>query len=241
MVSAADLHFTEARLLPKGARTYPERWWRRRVSGPGAVLVLLGVRGELPQLPHHSLFFTRDWQENFEAIFGDAPHIPNPTSIYVCKPSQTDGSVAPKGDENLFVLIPIPADPGIGRGGREGMGTPAIESAADAAIAQISRWAGIPDLEDRIVVRETIGPHDFAEQYHSWNGGMLGPAHILRQSAMFRAQNQSRKVRGLYYAGATTAPGVGVPMCLISAELVSKRIHSDHTAGPTESEPKRPR
>ena len=61
---------------------------------------------------------------------------------------------------------------------------------------------------------------------------MLGPAHILSQSAMFRAQNASKKVEGLFYAGATTAPGVGVPMCLISAELVLKRIRGDHSAGP---------
>ena len=62
---------------------------------------------------------------------------------------------------------------------------------------------------------------------------MLGPAHTLRQSAMFRAQNASKRVQGLYYAGATTAPGVGVPMCLISAELVLKRVRGDHGAGPT--------
>ena len=61
---------------------------------------------------------------------------------------------------------------------------------------------------------------------------MLGPSHILRQSAMFRPQNRSKRVDGLYYAGATTAPGVGVPMCLISAELVLKRIRGDHSAGP---------
>ena len=241
VVSAADLHPTETRLLPAEARSYPEGWWRRRVSGPGAVLVLLGVRGALPELPHHSLLFTRDWDANFEAIFGDAPRIPDPASIYVCKPSHTDAGVAPAGHENLFVLVPIPADPALGRGGPDGTGSPAIESAADAAIAQLARWAAIPDLKSRIAVRHTIGPQDFAEQYHSWSGGMLGPAHILRQSAMFRAQNQSRKVAGLYYAGATTAPGVGVPMCLISAELVGKRIAGDHTAGPTTPHPRRTR
>lgn len=233
VVSAADLHHTETRLLAPNARSFPERWWRRRVSGPGAVLVMLGVRGRLPELPHHSLFFTRDWDTNFAAIFGDAPRIPDPASIYLCKPSQTDDTVAPEGEENLFVLVPVPADPGLGHGGPDGTGSPAIERTADAAIDQISRWAGIPDLASRILVRHTVGPQDFADQYHSWHGGMLGPGHILRQSAMFRAQNQSRRVDGLYYAGATTAPGVGVPMCLISAELVLKRITGDHSAGPT--------
>ena len=232
VVSGADLHHTETRLLPEAARSYPERWWQQRTSGPGGVIAMLGVRGELPQLSHHSLFFTDDWDANFEAIFGDASRIPDPASIYVCKPSATDPSVAPSGHENLFVLIPVPADTGIGRGGSDGAGDAAVEAAVDAAIDQIATWSGADDLRERIVVRETLGPADFATDYFSWRGGMLGPAHILSQSAMFRPQNASKKVRGLYYAGATTAPGVGVPMCLISAELVLKRIRGDHSAGP---------
>ncbi|MGM1016949.1 MAG: phytoene desaturase family protein [Actinomycetota bacterium] len=232
VVSGADLHHTETRMLREPVRSYPERWWRRRISGPGAVLVMLGVRGSLPQLPHHSLFFARDWEKNFDAIFGEHPHIPRPASTYVCRPSASDDTVAPEGHENLFVLVPIPADTALGSGGSDGAGDERIEDAADAAIDLIADWAGIDDLRERIVVRETIGPADFAADYHSWRGGMLGPAHTLSQSAMFRAQNASRRVRGLYYAGATTAPGVGVPMCLISAELVLKRIRGDHSGGP---------
>ncbi|MBT2483148.1 MULTISPECIES: phytoene desaturase family protein [unclassified Microbacterium] len=237
VVSAADLHHTETALLPASLRTYPESWWSRRTSGPGGVLVMLGIRGELPELPHHSLFFTDDWDTNFDAIFGASPAVPSPASIYVCRPSATDPDVAPPGHENLFVLIPVPADVDLGHGGPDGGGSAHVERAADAAIDQISTWAGIPDLRDRIVVRETTGPADFRDDYHSWRGGMLGPAHILSQSAMFRAQNASQRVRGLFYAGATTAPGVGVPMCLISAEIVLKRIRGDHTAGPL-SEPR---
>nr|WP_201471446.1 phytoene desaturase family protein [Microbacterium hydrocarbonoxydans] len=232
VVSGADLHHTETRLLPAELRTYPESWWDRRTSGPGAVLVMLGVRGSLPELPHHSLFFTDDWDANFDAIFGDDPTIPSPASTYVCRPSATDDTVAPPDHENLFVLVPIPADTHLGGGGSDGGGAAAIEQAADAAIDMISQWAGIDDLRERIVVRETKGPADFRDDYNSWRGGMLGPAHILSQSAMFRAQNASRRVGGLYYAGGTTAPGVGVPMCLISAEIVLKRIRGDHSSGP---------
>lgn len=236
VVSAADLHHTEHALLPEPARGYSEEWWRERESGPGAVLVLLGVRGSLPELEHHSLFFTDDWSENFDAIFGSRPTVPDPASIYVSKTSATDPAVAPDGDESLFVLIPVPADTSIGSGGIDGSGDASVEAAADRAIDQISGWAGIPDLRERIVTRRTIGPQDFARDYSSWRGGMLGPAHVLRQSAMFRAQNVSKRVSNLFFAGATTAPGVGVPMCLISAELVLKRIRGDHSAGPT-SEP----
>ncbi|WP_433674165.1 phytoene desaturase family protein [Microbacterium gorillae] len=232
VVSAADLHHTETRLLPEALRTYPETWWRKRTSGPGAVLVMLGVRGQLPQLPHHSLFFTEDWDANFDAVFGQRGSLPDPASLYVCRPSATDASVAPEGHENLFVLVPVPADVRLGHGGPDGAGDERIEAIADMAIDVVARWADAPDLRERIVVRETTGPADFADDFHSWRGGMLGPAHILSQSAMFRAQNASRRVDGLYYAGGTVAPGVGVPMCLISAEIVLKRIRGDHSGGP---------
>ncbi|WP_435744800.1 phytoene desaturase family protein [Nocardioides sp. SYSU DS0663] len=233
VVGAADLHHLETGLLPRDLQTYPEPWWRKRDAGPGAVLALLGVDGELPQLAHHSLFFTRDWTANFDDIFGRRRRVPDPASVYVCRPSATDDTVAPAGKENLFVLVPVPADPGIGRGGVDGAGDPAVEKAADAAIGQIAAWAGVPDLGQRIEVRRTIGPADFAEDLGSWHGGALGPGHVLKQSAMFRAGNASRKVDGLLYAGYATRPGIGLPMCLISAELVLKRLRGDRSSGPS--------
>ncbi|MHA7984643.1 phytoene desaturase family protein [Rathayibacter sp. CAU 1779] len=233
VVSAADLHHTETSLLPEHLQTYPESWWERRVAGPGAVLLMAGVRGSLPRLAHHTLFFTREWQANFRAIFQEPTHVPDPASIYVCRPSASDASVAPEGHDNLFVLIPVPADPSIGIGGVDGTGSPTVEAAADAAIAQIATWAGIPDLADRIVVRRTLGPGDFELDLHAWKGTALGPAHTLRQSAFLRAGNASKRVAGLYYAGGSTVPGIGLPMCLISAELVLKRLRGDRTASPS--------
>ncbi|AXH97024.1 phytoene desaturase family protein [Ornithinimicrobium avium] len=231
VVGAGDLHHLETRLLPRHLRTYPQEYWDRRESGPGAVLVLLGVRGGLPQLPHHSLFFTHDWHANFDAIFEG--RVPNPASVYVCRPSATDPGVAPADHENLFVLVPVPADPGLGRGGADGSGSPQVEAIADAAVAQVARWADAPDLTERVVVRHTIGPGDFAEDLSAWRGGMLGPGHTLRQSAMFRARNRSSHVEGLYYAGSSTIPGIGLPMCLISAELVLKHLRGDTSTGPS--------
>jgi phytoene desaturase len=221
VVSAADLHHTETKLLPPALRTYPQSYWDRKTPGPGAVLLSLGVRGELPELLHHTLFFTRDWHANFDAIGGDHPYIPDPASLYVCKPSATD-TVAPDGHENLFVLVPIPADPGLGGGE-----SATIRAAGDRAIAQIAQWAGIPDLAERITVRHDVGPADFVDSINAWRGTMLGPAHTLAQSALFRAGNVSKRVDGLLYAGGSTIPGIGLPMCLISAELVVKRLNGD--------------
>ena len=232
VVSAADVHHTETELVPPAHRTYPERWWRRRVPGPGAVLVMLGVRGQLPQLRHHTLFFTADWTENFDNIFGRHPSVPSPASFYACMPSASDPGVAPAGASNLFLLVPVPADPTIGRGGRDGEGSAAVEAVADEAIAQLGRWAGIPDLSERIVLRRTVGPADFALDLNSWRGSALGPSHTLRQSAFLRGSNASRRIDGLYYAGGTTIPGIGLPMCLISAEILLKRLRGDTSTGP---------
>lgn len=227
VVSAADLHHTETVLLPPELQTYPPKYWERRVPGPGGLLLHLGVRGTLPQLAHHTLLFTADWKENFGRIFGRETSVPDPASLYVCRPGATDPGVAPEGSENLFVLVPVPSDPSLGAGGVDGGGDERIEAMADTVIGQISKWADIPDLADRITVRRTVGPQDFVQDLNSWRGTLLGPAHVLKQSAFFRGTNASRKVDGLLYAGGSTLPGIGLPMCLISAELVLKRLRGD--------------
>jgi phytoene desaturase len=232
VVSAADLHFTETRLLEPEQQTYPETYWYPRVPGPSALLLYLGVQGELPELEHHNLLFAKKWEKGFEAIFGSSPSIPDPASIYVCKPSGVDPDVAPDGFENLFVLVPIPADPSIGKGSVDGNGDPRIEALADRVIAQIADWTGIDDLASRVTVRRTVGPGDFFEELNAWRGTALGPAHTLKQSAFFRAGNKSKKVDGLYYVGGSTIPGIGLPMCLISAEILLKRLRGDTSTEP---------
>ena len=232
VVSAADLHHSETALLPTALQTFPQEYWDKRVAGPSALLIYLGVKGELPQLEHHTLFFARDWKAGFDQIFGENPSIPDPASIYVCKPSGIDRSTAPDGYENLFVLVPIPADPTIGKGDVDGDGDTRIETLADRVISQISVWAGIPDLASRVTLRRTLGPGDFESDLNAWRGTALGPAHTLAQSAMFRSGNKSSKVEGLFYAGGSTIPGIGLPMCLISAEVMLKRIRGDRSTEP---------
>ncbi|MCU1529745.1 MAG: crtI [Frondihabitans sp.] len=240
VVSAADLHHTETVLLPRELQTYGESYWAGRNPGPSALLMYLGVSGELPQLEHHTLLFSRDWRDNFGRIFGPSKSIPEPPSLYVCKPSVVDPSTAPPGQTNLFVLVPLPADPSLGLGSipagdssRVGNScSTVLERLGDAVVQQIAEWADIPDLNSRIVLRRTRGPQDFVDDYNSWSGSMLGPAHTLAQSAMFRAGNVSKKVRGLYYVGGSVRPGIGLPMCLISAEVLLKNLRGDTSTEP---------
>jgi phytoene dehydrogenase-like protein len=118
----------------------------------------------------------------------------------------------------VFVLVPIPADPSLDAAG----GARRPGDRADRGLD------GQPDLAERIMVRRTVGPADFESDLNSWKGSSLGPAHTLKQSAFFRGSNAAASASpGCYYAGSSSIPGIGLPMCLISAELVLKRLRGD--------------
>lgn len=225
VISNADLHFTETQLVPKSFQTYPEPYWEKQQAGPSALLIYLGIKGALPELTHHNLLFVDDWKKNFHDIY-TSKLIPDSPSIYLCKPSETDASVAPTGHENLFVLVPLPPDVSISPS--------SLDNLADKYLRQIEAMTGT-SFVDRIVSRTVFGPNDFASQFHSWQNTALGPSHILRQSAFFRTPNISKKVRHLYYVGGSTVPGIGLPMCLIGAQLVYKRLSGDKTGGRVKS------
>ena len=239
VVAGADLHHVETQLLEPKDQSMPEKFWAKKTPGPSALLLYLGIKGRLPQLDHHTLLYSADWKKNFDEVFHKADgkrKIPNPASLYICAPSKTDPSVAPADHENLFVLVPIAADPSIGHGGADRSGDEAVEREADRIIQQIADWCEIPDLAERIVVRRTMAPADFANELNAWSGTALGMAHTLKQSAFFRPKNFSTKVKGLFYAGHNSIPGIGLPMCLIGAELVYKHLTNDLSAGPIEHE-----
>lgn len=224
VISNADLHDTETRLVQREYQSYPETYWQKREAGPSALLLYLGVKGEVPEFEHHNLLLVDAWQENFEAMY-DTKTTPEKASVYISKTSQTDPAAAPEGHENIFVLIPLPA-------------TDISRAACDALIErymkQVTDTTGV-DLLARAVTREVFYPDMFAERFASWHSSMLGQSHLLRQSAFFRTPNRSRKVKNLYYVGGSTVPGIGLPMCLIGAELVYKRIVGDRSAGPLET------
>lgn len=228
VISAADIHHTETKLLPPAARSYSEKYWQKRQPGPGALLVSLGIKGKLPNLQHHNLYFVNKWRENFAAIY-ETGTVPEHASLYVCNPSKTDPSLAPPGHENLFVLLPLPAGVAL---------TPQQEAACVKKIVKIlTEMTGESDLPKRIVSRLIYGPAQFGEQFNAWQYNAFGgESHLLRQSVMFRTRNRSKKVSNLYYVGAGTLPGIGLPMCLISAQLTYKRITRNRRRGPLTKE-----
>ena len=223
VISNADIQFTETKLLEEKWRTHGEKYWNKRVMAPSAFIMYLGVKEKLPGLIHHNLLFSEDWRKNFDDIYKD-PCLPDEPSLYVCAPSVTDPGVAPEGKENLFVLVPIASNLAITEEEREAY--------SEKVLALMEREMNLPGLREKIEFKRIYSVSDFAADYNAFKGTALGLAHTIWQTAIFRPNNQSKKVKNLFYVGAGTNPGIGTQICLISAELVYKRVHGIKTAEP---------
>lgn len=216
VVVNADYWWAQTRMLAPEDREYPERYWERKTPAPSAFILYLGIDGVAERLAHHNLLFPADWDRSFTDLFA-AKGLPAEPSLYVCCPSKTDPSVAPNGCENLFVLQPIAA----------GLTLTEAEKAryTETLLDTLETRFGIADIRKRIRVQRLYTVDDFANDYHAFRGNALaGLAHTLGQSSLMRPRTASRKVKGLYFVGAGANPGIGMPMCLISAQIVLKHI-----------------
>ena len=216
VVSNADYQFTEMQLLDKKHRQFSEKYWSSRTMAPSGFILYLGIKKQFKELVHHNLFFAKQWKESFEAIF-KGQKLPQSPSYYICAPSKTDPSVAPKGCENLFVLVPTATNLTLDE--------KTIKNYRDKIIKHITVTMKTKGLEENIVFERIFTGHDFSSIYNAYKGTALGLAQNLTQTAVFRPKTKSVKLNNLYYTGANTNPGIGVPMCLISSQIVYKRIH----------------
>lgn len=225
IVSNADMWFTETKLLPKSAQTYPQRYWDKKTMGPSACILYFGLNTKIPNLLHHTLRFATNWQENFADIF-DNPKLPEDPSYYLCCPTKTDTSIAPEGHDILYVLVPLAADLDLSPSDQKEF--------RDKIVAMIADDIDFPDLENHITYEGEYWNEDFKEDYNAFQGTALGLAHTLKQT-LLRPKNTSKKLDNFYYVGAGTNPGIGMPICLISAELAYKRIEGIHHPHPLDS------
>lgn len=210
----ADYAFAERSLIPPEYRTYADGYWDKRVVAPSMYVIFLGLDTKVPKLAHHSLYFEKDWTEHFDQIFV-RPTWPEKPCYYVSCPSKTDPSVAPADGENLFILVPVAA------------GLDDSDKVREAYFEQVlTHLESVVEqpLRQHIRVRRIFSHRDFREDYNALEGTALGLAHTLRQTAIFRPRHRSKKLHNLYYSGQYTHPGVGVPMAIISSEVVAKEI-----------------
>lgn len=217
VVSNADYAFTETELLPDKYTTHDRDYWESKTYAPSAFLMYFGVDDELENLEHHSLVLPEDWNPHFEKIF-DNPDLPDDPAYYICNPSETDDSVAPEGESAIFVLVPIAAELELNEEKREKF--------RKAVLEDIAENTG-EDLRGKINYEKIFAGEEFKEKYNSFNGTALGIAHTLRQTSVFRPKQRSKKMKGLYYTGQYTNPGIGMPMCLISGEHAAEKVVED--------------
>lgn len=219
VLSNVDVAHTLTNLLPREAMAVDRvrRLTRAEPSCSGFAL-LLGVRGEHPQLAQHNIFFSSDYRREFDDIFARGVPPDEPT-VYVAITSKADPDHAPAGHENWFVLVNAPAT-----GGRLDWQRDA--SAYRARVLDRLASFGL-DLRERIVAERTITPADLARQTGSWRGALYGASPNYAMAAFRRPPVRDPKVAGLYFAGGTTHPGGGVPMVTLSGKLAARTILAD--------------
>jgi phytoene desaturase len=214
VIANSDYPHTETKLLDEKYRSYPEKYWSKRAIAPSAILMYLGFDKRIKNLLHHNLYLSKDWDPHFETIF-KKPSWPDNPSYYICCTSKTDPSVAPEGSENIFILIPVAAG---------------LED-TDEVRERYFKWVMDhmesltgESLKEHLVVKRLFSHRDFSSYYNAYKGTALGLAHTLRQTAIFRPAMRSKKVKGLYYSGQYTHPGIGVPMVIIASHILAKDV-----------------
>ena len=209
VVSAVDASYTRTHLLGESGVSPLKPSY-------SVLLLYLGVQGAIPELAHHTIFFSPDRGRQFREIeIGELPYEP---SLYITATSKTDPSTAPVGAENLFVLVPI---------GARAYEKEELANYADFIESYIEEKLKIPNFKKRIIYRKSVGGSFFSEQYGTYGNSALGPAHTLMQSGPWRHNNVHPSIKNLYFAGSSTNPGIGIPPTLLSAERAWKRIVND--------------
>ncbi|WP_310394951.1 phytoene desaturase family protein [Hymenobacter sp.] len=214
VVAGADYHHIEQQVLKPEHRHYDARYWASRTMAPSSLLFYLGVNRKLDKLRHHNLFFDEDFGRHAHEIY-EQPQWPSRPLFYASVPSKTDPTVAPEGQENLFLLIPVAPDLTDDEATRERY--------YDRLMDRLERHCG-HGIRDAVVYKRSYAHRDFAADYHSFKGNAYGLANTLKQTANLKPTLKSRKVGNLYFTGQLTVPGPGVPPSLISGQVVAGEV-----------------
>ena len=214
ILANADYHHVEQNLIPEGYRSYSEQYWSSRQMSPATYLLFLGLNCKLNKLLHHNYYFSEQWDQHFSCII-DKPSWPPDYSFYISCRSKSDPSVAPEGGENLMILIPV---------------APGLEDSeqirkkySQQLIYKLEKLTGI-NISNHIEVMKISTHRDQIAQYHAFQGNSFGLANTLWQTGSFRPGNQSAKVKNLFFVGTHTVPGIGMPLSVISAQVISQKI-----------------
>ena len=192
----------------------PEKILRQPRSS-SALIFYWGVQRKFPQLDLHNIFFSKNYQKEFDTIFNKKDIIDDPT-IYVNISSKEEPGDAPEGCENWFVMINTPSN--TGQDWDE-----MIERSRDNIQKKLSRLLGT-DMKDLIRYESILDPRLIESKTNSYQGALYGAASNNKFAAFLRHPNFTQKISNLYFCGGSVHPGGGIPLCLLSGKIVSELI-----------------
>lgn len=211
LIASADYNHVETKLLPESYRNYKNSYWDKKIFAPSSLIFYVGLKTKINYLQHHTLFFDEDLELHSIEIYKD-PKWPAKPLFYVCCPSQSDESVAPKGHENLFFLMPLA--PGLED--TEELREKYFKVMVDRLAKHIHQ-----DITEHIDYKKSYCVKDFISDYNSYKGNAYGLANTLMQTANLKPSIKNKKIKNMFYTGQLTVPGPGVPPSIISGKVAA--------------------
>jgi phytoene desaturase len=180
------------------------------------MVIYFGTRKLYPEIKHHTILLSERYEGLLHDIF-NRKVLPEDFSMYLHRPTATDPSIAPPGCDCFYVLIPVPNQ-------QSGIDwTKQAQPFRDRVMRHLDATY-LPGLLENLATERILTPLDFETTLRSYAGAAFSFEPIFRQSAWFRPHNESEDIRNLFFAGAGTHPGAGVPGVLSSARIVEKLV-----------------
>ncbi|NOT03124.1 MAG: phytoene desaturase [Anaerolineales bacterium] len=225
VLANADLPYVYQNLLPQDGQA--EKLAHKRYSC-SVVSFFWGLDKTYESLPPHTLFLASDYRENFESIIRDLSLPANP-SLYIHAPARLDPSMAPEGQDTLIAIVPIGHISENGEQAKQSCGQDWAELRDEARGHVLRRLSslGISDLESHIKFEINFTPPSWRKRYNLMKGSTHGLCHNLMQLGYFRPDIQHSHYRNLYFTGASTRPGTGMPTAMVSGRQSAQRIMDD--------------
>lgn len=188
---------------------------------PSVMTFYWGVRGKIRNAGHHSIFMPQEPDKAYEELIRQK-RIPRELPFYMSIASKTDPSLAPPGDSTVFILVPLPQPFHLDQEDYLAL----KQEIKERIFKRLGRH-GIKFSTADIVTEKVMTPADWGKRFGLFQGSAFGAAHTLSQMGALRYPNKDRHVKGLYYAGASTTPGTGLPMVVISGRMTAERVCID--------------
>ena len=228
VVCNGDVAFAYRHLLPE---QYRKKYTNRRIEkmqySMSLYVLYFGTDRKYEQIEHHTIILGKRYEGLLRDIF-DHHRLSDDFSLYLHRPTKTDPSLAPEGCDAFYVLSPVP---------HLASGDDWYRKASeyrDAIVSYLEQHY-MPDLSKHIVTEHHIDPLHFRDTLNSYKGSAFSVAPTLTQSAWFRPHNRSEELENLFFVGAGTHPGAGMPGVISSAKIVADMIGSADTHMPADA------